>query len=200
MIERKKIIYVICEGESEMAYLSEFNRFLREEGIAYVFYTIKATNGMYNEVKKTYYQVRKKNKKERIEILVDRDIYIRDEEGMRYRKREEDNLPFFLFSYFNFEDFLVMHLDEKKVKRWNDVALFYKHNIIPLKAKEYVPLLNYYKIWPRGVKYKKGEVPFALSWWHLKNLIRNDRDKEIVFHSDLTRVIEEVLFERQNKS
>lgn len=190
----KKIIYVVAEGESEVSYLNELNRFFREEDIEYVFYPVKANNGLYREVKKSYRKLRKEHRNERIEILVDRDIYIRENEGKEYLNREVDGLPFFLFSYMNFEDFLILHLDNSRVMRWNALCKEHFHDAIPLSSKDYMPLMRCCDIWPRTIHYRKGTVPFNISWYFINNLIKNDKDESILFHSDLTRVIKEIIY------
>ena len=193
MTKAKNVIIVIAEGQSEIAYLSELNRFLREEEIGWVFYPVKAVNGQYREVRKTYNQVWKKNRKARIEILVDRDIYIR-EPGERddYRQRKNDGLPYFRFSYMNFEDFLIMHLGHERAKRWCSIASEYGHNVIPLAAKEYIALMHSSRVWGR-TRYKKGAMPFEIDYARLRNLIRNDSDRALFIHSDFTDVIIEVI-------
>lgn len=189
----KNVIIIIAEGRSEKAYLEELNRFLREEEIDYVFYPVIASGGEYSEVRRVYKDTAKNNRNCRIEILVDRDIYIRDEKNIAaYRKREHDGLPRFLFSYMNFEDFLVLHLKKEKVREWNKIISERGHNIIPLTAKEYIPLIHESSIF--GSKhYKKGNVPFEITWTRLFNLIRNDRNEGFFMHSDFTDLLYSIL-------
>ncbi len=189
----KRVIIVIAEGKSEVVYLNELNRFFREEEVDCVFYPVKAVNGQYREVRRTYNEVRRKYKNERIEILVDKDIYIREEkEKEDYRKREEDGLPYFTFSYNNFEDFLILHLPYKDAKMWSDIASRHGHNLVPLVASEYLVLLSDSAIWGR-THYKKGTMPFKIDLSRLENLIANDRRKDIFMHSDFTDIIISVL-------
>ncbi len=193
MAKEKKIIIVIAEGQSEIAYLNELNRYFREEEINTVFYPVKAVNGQYREVRKAYNAVVKKNRKSRIEIMVDRDIYVRDEDERKaYSKRETDGLPPFRFSYMNHEDFLILHLSPPRAERWARIASEHGHGTIPLTAKEYLALQKYSHIWGK-VHYRKGEVPFEITRGRLDNLIRNDRDSSIFIHSDFTDVIIEIL-------
>ena len=193
MTKAKNVIIVIAEGQSEIAYLSELNRFLREEETGWVFYPVKAVNGQYREVRKTYNQVWKKNRKARIEILVDRDIYIREpNERDDYRQRKNDDLPYFRFSYMNFEDFLIMHLGPERAKRWCSIASEHGHNVIPLAAKEYLALMHSSGVWGR-THYRKGTMPFEIDYARLRNLIRNDSDRSLFIHSDFTDVIIEVI-------
>lgn len=189
----KNVIIVIAEGKSEVVYLNELNRFFREEEIDCVFYPVKAVNGQYREVRRTYNEVRRKYKKERIEILVDKDIYIREQKEVEdYKNRENDGLPYFSFSYNNFEDYLILHLPYKEAKRWSDIATLHGHNKIPLPASEYLVLLSDSAIWGR-VHYKKGAMPFAIDRERLDNLIYNDRRKDIFMHSDFTDILVSVL-------
>lgn len=189
----KNVIIIIVEGESEIAYLSELNRFFREEEINTVFYPVKAVNGIYREVKRTYRETRKRNRDARIEILVDRDIYIRDADEIRdYSLRESDGLPCFRFAYMNHEDFLILHQSQSHARRWNRIMKDAGHEVIPLTAKEYMAFIRSSHIWG-GVHYKKGEVPFEITYKRLSNLIKNDSDREIFLHSDLTDLLVEVL-------
>ena len=196
MAKEKKIIIVVAEGQSEIAYLNELNRYFREEEINTVFYPVKAVNGQYREVRKAYNAVVKKNRKSRIEILVDRDIYIRDDsERKDYCRRAEDGLPPFRFSYMNFEDFLILHFSPHRAERWARLASEHGHDTIPLTAKEYLALQKYSRIWGK-VHYRKGEVPFEITTERLNNLIENDRSSTIFMHSDFTDVIIEILPEK----
>ncbi len=193
MTNAKNVIIVIAEGQSEIAYLNELNRFMREEETGWVFYPVKAVNGQYREVRKTYREVRRRNRNARIEILVDRDIYIREEnERNDYRQRSIDGLPYFRFSYMNFEDFLIMHLGHERAKRWCNTAEKHGHNVIPLAAKEYLALMHSSGVWGR-THYKKGAMPFEIDYPRLRNLIRNDSDRSLFIHSDFTDVIIEII-------
>lgn len=184
---------MVVEGQSEMAYLYELNRYFREEEIPWVFYPIKAVNGQYREVRRCYREVKKNHRKDRIEILVDRDIYIRDEkECLDYKGREKDALPSFLFSYMNWEDYLILHLAKDKVKEWCEICRENGHFTIPLTAKEYLKELEESRIWGR-IHYKKGRVPFEITRNRLANAIRNDRDGEIEIHSDFINILIEIL-------
>ena len=192
-MRERNIIIVIAEGQSEIAYLNELNRFLREEEIGWVFYPVKAVNGQYREIRKTYREVWRRNRSARIEILVDRDIYIREQnEREDYRHREDDGLPFFRFSYMNFEDFLILHLGSRKAEKWCGLASSRGHDVIPLAAKEYLSLMHSSGIWGRK-HYKKGAMPFEIDYTRLHNLIRNDSDRSLFIHSDFTDIIIEIL-------
>ncbi len=193
MAREKKIIIVVAEGQSEVAYLNELNRYFREEEIDTVFYPVKAVNGQYREIRKAYNTVVKKNRKSRIEILVDRDIYIRDEsESEGYKGRREDGLPRFRFQYMNFEDFLILHFSRHTALRWARISKEYGHDILPMTAKEYLPLMRRTHIFG-AVHYRKGEIPFKITQERLDNLIRNDRSRDIYLHSDFTDVLIEIL-------
>ncbi len=189
----KRVIIIIVEGQSEIAYLSELNRFFREEEIDCVFYPVKAVNGIYREVRKTYRETRRRNRNARIEILVDRDIYIRDiVEIQDYSGREKDGLPRFRFAYMNHEDYLIMHQSPGKARRWNKLMKDAGHDVVPLTAKKYMAIIHSSHIWS-GMHYKKGEVPFEITQKRLENLFRNDSDSEIFMHSDLTDLLVEIL-------
>lgn len=184
---------MVVEGQSEMAYLNELNRYFREEDIPWVFYPVKAVNGQYREVRKCYREVKKNHKKDRIEILVDRDIYIRDDkERVDYSSRKEDGLPPFLFSYMNWEDYLILHLSKEKVERWCKICSEMGHFTLPLTAKEYLRALEESGVWGR-TRYKKGRVPFEITGKRLERAIRNDRDENIEIHSDFINILIEIL-------
>ncbi len=188
----KKTITVICEGQSEIAYINSLNRFFREEEIDWVLNPVKAVNGQYREIRRTYNALKRTGRKARIEILVDRDIYIREEkERDGYRNREKDGLPFFRFSYMNFEDFLILHLPRRTALRWSDAARSVFHDVAPLAARDYLSLLSSQRVWRR--RYKKGRMPFRIDWQSLDNLIRNDSDGRIFMHSDFTDLLIEIL-------
>lgn len=192
-MSEKRVIIMVVEGQSEMAYLLELNRYFREENISWVFYPVKAVNGQYREVRKCYREVRKKHRNERIEILVDRDIYIRDEkERSDYTLRDKDALPPFTFSYMNWEDYLIMHLPRDKVEAWCRICRENGHFVLPLTAKEYLHALEESLIWG-NLHYKKGRVPFEITKKSLDRAISNDRDKDIEIHSDLINILIEIL-------
>lgn len=193
MGKEKKVIIMVVEGESELEYLSQLNRYLREEEIGYVFYPVKAVNGQYREVRKCYREVKKSHRKERIEILVDRDIYIRDEkERVDYTLRTRDGLPPFTFSYMNWEDYLILHLSKEKALKWCEICRETGHFEIPLTAKEYLRAQEESGIWGR-VHYKKGRVPFEITKKRLERAVENDRDKDIEIHSDFVNILLEIL-------
>lgn len=185
----KRIIYCVVEGWSEVAYLNELNKLYRELERDYIFIAIKATNGFCKEIRKCYKRVREKHKKARIEIIVDKDIFLRDEkERKEYEKM--DDLPPFSFSIMNFEDFLILHLDFDKVKGWHNLCVIKEHNKRPMVAKEYMPLIKEMGIFGEK-EYKKGEIPFVLNEEKLSNLFKNNDDKRIMFSSLFVPTIKE---------
>ena len=112
MEARQQVHIIICEGTSEAVYLQELNRFLREEEIPLVYKPESCDGGQYSNVVRKYKKTRKNNPRSTIHICVDFDIYLRNDNSnwTSYETRPKD-IPEFLFTTMNFEDFLSLHLD-----------------------------------------------------------------------------------------
>lgn len=178
-----KIILVVCEGKSEKAYLQELNRFLRENEIPLLFKVEVSEGGDYHFVDPCFRKCQKENKRMRIVIWVDRDIYRRNDRGNQdaYTKKPK-GIPNFKFNIENFEDFLVMHLTDDRVDLWHTACSNNGHFTSPLHAREYGPLLQS-AIFPT---YKKGTLPenFVIDFRALQNLKNHNADTKIPFRSE----------------
>ena len=161
---------VVCEGYSERAYLKRLQSFLDkmapEWPVPLQFIPIMAKNpdgtdkggGNYSNVTSCFRQQRKGNKKASIEIWVDHDIYFRQTSAPERRNRESylkkpAGIPDFRFSIHNFEDFLVLHMEDSAVQRWHAAFDPAGHVATPLHSKAYMPL--YAPVLPG---YRKGDL------------------------------------------
>jgi hypothetical protein len=130
--------------------------------------------------------VRKDNHKAEILIWVDYDRYARNDRGDmdRYHAKPAD-IPDFLFSKFNFEDILSMHLEKPFVNKWISICVAHNHFSTPMCAITYEVLFKDLV----GGSYQKGEIPFVIDRNHLENLIANLENDSIPFDSDFHRYI-----------
>ena len=187
-----KIIIVVCEGNSEYAYLQELNRFLRENEMPLYFKGEVSDGGDFSKVNSCFRGNQKNNVKMHIVVWVDNDIYKRNDRGYRdaYAKKPQ-GIPDFKFNCENFEDFLVMHLPDDKVSDWQTICSNKGHFTNPLHSAQYLPLLSS-AIFPN---YKKGTLPESLTinTESLHNLKCHNHDKTIPFRSDFAEfMIEEI--------
>ncbi len=175
-----RIIIVICEGPSEYAYIQELNRFLKEENIPIKFIGKSSDGGQYSKVIKRYKKVKKDNPRDEIVIWIDWDRYLRNDAKDRdnYLKKPS-NIPDFLFSYMNYEDFLIMHMDDDILEKWLIFCNGELHFKSPLHSKEYLPE---YKKLIEG--YSKGDFPIELNACSLKKLKERQNNSKLSFKCD----------------
>jgi len=174
-------IIVVCEGASERAYIQELNRYLEEEEIPLNVIPRPSNGGLYTLVVKKYREVRKNNRSTRIIIWVDWDRYQRnDNRDMDNYQSKPDDIPNFLFSYQNFEDFLCMHYDQSEMKKWWTSCISRDHFTTPSHGKEYIPAFNTFI----GRTYSKGEMPIHIDCHSLNNLRIHQRDTSVPFSCD----------------
>lgn len=101
-----------------------------------------------------YKKQRRKNKRTKIEIWVDYDIYQRnDNDCMDQYRLKARGIPDFRFSYHNFEDFLVLHMEDEKVRKWSESVRLSGHLTTPLHSKEYAEIFECIV-----TGYKKGDL------------------------------------------
>jgi hypothetical protein len=160
---------MVCEGYSERAYLQRLQSFLESQTRSFevplrFIPKLPETSdgdenggGFYWNVSSCYKQQRKENKKSKIEVWVDDDIYIRQDSAAERKNRtsylgKPAGIPDFLFSFHNFEDFLVLHLDEDAKQRWH-AAFDSLHIAQPLHSTDY--LSRYEAVIPG---YQKGAL------------------------------------------
>jgi len=180
MFRQKIIIIVVCEGPSERAYIQELNRYFDEEEILLQFVAKPSNGGQFSLVKSKYREVRQNNKKSIIKIWVDKDRYFRnDASDMDHYKAKPLDIPDFLFSYMNYEDFLTMHLSSEKLNNWLFFCNKRNHFTAPSHSSEY--LSEFVKFIGN---YSKGEIPFEINKQTLENLKKHQEDSSIPFKCD----------------
>ena len=167
---------IVCEGDSEYAYLQRLQSFLEPQtpDLRLVFSASSeiAGNGTFGVVKSAFNRTRRNQRCASIQIWIDFDLYHRNERGCAkaYAKKPE-GIPDFHFSFHNFEDFLALHWSGEQFAAW----LRYgspagrNHFAAPLHARDYVPEIK--RIFP---DYQKGALsPDFISWASLQNLKAN---------------------------
>lgn len=189
------IYLIVCEGDSEVAYVQELNRYLNEQGKPIVFLPVNAGGGSFRTIRQCC-RTRKTQRNGRTFVLADKDIYVRNDNGsgVSYEK-EKDVLPPFLFQSWNFEDFFLMHFPAQVVAEWREISGSSGHRQSPKHSQEYAPIyaafchahqdtLRY------DLPYEKGDMPFAITQQHVENLlVNNGQDFP---HSDFAELIRRV--------
>lgn len=164
---QQKTIYVICEGQSEYAYIQKLRNFLNDKGIQLDFLPYKATNGTFTNLKKCYSDKKKNNNKafgkNEVIFFADWDMFFRDKHNQANNTKtnnftqyqeEKEKLPNFYFSYHNFEDFISLHLQFEQAADWCKICVNRDHFNSPMHSKIYEPLFKQLVI-----GYTKGELP-----------------------------------------
>lgn len=195
--QSRKSYIVLCEGASEVAYITELSKFLQENDINISFTAKNAGGGQKSNIEKKLKEVlrQNKNKLDNYFIFLDKDIYIRNP------KKNTPSARFKELYYFNtycFEDFLVLHLDKPIVIDWYlasfQVQQKYFNSPDADTDTEISELLESKQIFRN---YKKGELPpeIKISLASLRKLVDNCNDPEIKFKSDFVAkiVIPEIL-------
>ena len=62
-IRQQEVHIIVCEGSSEVAYLQELNRLLREKEIPLVYIHKSCDGGQYSKVVRTYKKAKKESSK-----------------------------------------------------------------------------------------------------------------------------------------
>lgn len=183
---------IICEGNSEYAYIQKLNRFLSENGYDFTLIAKRVGTGHYKEVQKKYNIERKNNPKLPIEIWVDKDTYIRNDEGDGDKYAQKPSkIPDFLFSVMNFEDFLALHTDKDILENWFQICSRNKHHITPLKESEYLPLVKEH-LFPN---YNKGDIPFEITSEKLEQLFKQKSSQNYFFRCGFADLLEKLIQE-----
>lgn len=189
------VYLVICEGDSEIAYVQELNRFLNEQGCRVVLQTVNAGGGGFSSVRQCC-RDRKTRRNGRTFVMADRDIYFRNDNGCgEALEQDKDLLPPFLFQSWNFEDFLLMHFPAELVGEWRKLSRINGHLRDPKCANDYRPIYdefcrNHAEVLGYDLPYEKGDMPFELSTRHMENLMKNSSDE--FPKSDFAKMIVEV--------
>lgn len=169
---------IVCEGESEWAYLQRLQSFLDQQPLDTGFEPplrfiaprqAVAKNGKFGSLKRQFNQIYRANKRSTIRIWADFDLYHRNDNGCADQyARKPEKIPDFHFSYHNFEDFYALHSDGEHFQEWLRFGER-GHFATPLHADGYLPEIK--RIFP---SYTKGTVPVDfINWDSLKNLKRN---------------------------
>ena len=181
MTAPKEVYIIVCEGGSEKAYLQEINRYLDINDYPFTFVAKPINNGHFKPAKIKYREVKEQNPKNNICIWVDKDTYIRNDEGDRekYLHKPKD-IPNFMFNYQNFEDFLAMHMPDDILQKWQKICHHHNHFEHPLHAETYIPLYRQHV----NCSYEKATMPFAIDKDNISNALKNQKDSNCRFRSD----------------
>lgn len=173
---------IVCEGESEHAYLQRLQRFLDAQELprGTLFETplrfisskrLTAQGGSFIQIKTRYNAALRDNKNSSIEIWADFDLYHRNDQECAEKYRTKKGIPDFRFSFHNFEDFYALHFGDAALQDWLKFGAQAGkgHFFAPLHSKDYISEIN--RIFPG---YAKGALPADfVSWTSLKNLKDN---------------------------
>jgi hypothetical protein len=173
---------IVCEGESEWAYLKRLQGFLDDQELPPdTFETplhfiaperVIAKGGSFGKLRSLYNQTRTQNRGFSIQIWADFDLYHRNDRhcATQYAAKSA-GIPDFLFSFHNFEDFFALHFDGGELDEWLRFGgpAGQRHFTTPLHAQGYLPEIK--RIFP---DYAKGGLPADfVSWASLRNLKSN---------------------------
>ena len=192
-MEVKKPYLLICEGDSEFAYIQELNRFLNEQGLPIVLVAHNAGGGGFKNLRQVCRKLRT-CKNGRTFVMADKDIYHRDDNGNgTLYEKEKSHMPPFLFQCWNFEDFLLMHFPAEILSLWQDMAKRNGHQANPLHGDEYLPAFTAFCdsnstalgfLFP----YEKGDIPFVMTQAHIQHLFDNNTSGSFP-HSELAELL-----------
>ncbi len=190
---QNSLYIIVCEGESERAYIQELNKLFREMEIAVTLIPVCVGTGFFSNVVTTYRKLRKNNQRTKIYIWVDWDIYARnDRQTLDSYMQRSPGIPAFLFSRQNFEDFIVTHLNADRLEQWIDICRKSGHLQTPLHAEQYLPLFKD-NLFPQ---YQKGDIPFQLTKERIIEMIHNQCKDDMPLHCEFSEVIREILDRR----
>ena len=183
---QNRFLIIVCEGESEVAYIQELNRLFRELEISATLQPVCVGTGFFSNVVAAYRNARRDNPRTDIQIWVDWDIYARNErQCMDAYSRKGGGIPSFCFSRQNFEDFLVTHLAEDELARWLEVCRSSGHLKEPLHSEQYIPLFRE-TLFPQ---YSKGDIPFPLTHECIERMLQNQDKDDMPLHCDFANTI-----------
>ena len=155
---------IVCEGESEWAYLQRLQSFLEQQQPAdgsfeppllfIVPERVIVKTGTFGKLKSRYNKMRKENKNTAIKMWADFDLYNRnDKKCADHYAAKTAGIPDFLFSFHNFEDFIALHTSGDEFREWLSLGNEgYFEN--PAPSPEHSELIK------KIVKgYRKGSLP-----------------------------------------
>lgn len=176
----KTVILIICEGDSEYAYVQELNRFLNMRNSSVTLLGCNAGGGGFKSLRQVC-RARKTRNNGRTFIFADADIYFRnDSDNRKMYDQEKAVLPPFLFQTWNFEDFLLMHFPCEVLEAWVEECRKSGHDVNPLHSKDYLPMFLKFcaknqDILSFDFAYEKGDMPFSMNASHLRALSENGK-------------------------
>ena len=92
-------LIIVCEGDSEVAYIQELNRLFREMEISATLHPVCVGTGFFSNVVAVYRAVRRENPRTPIHIWVDWDVYARNKrQCLDAYFRKSRGIPAFCFS------------------------------------------------------------------------------------------------------
>jgi hypothetical protein len=173
---------IVCEGESEWAYLQRLQAFLDDQEVPAGAFEAPlrfigpehaiAKTGSFGKIQSTYKKTRTANRGRSIQVWADFDLYHRNDYSCADNySAKTDGIPDFFFSFHNFEDFFALHFDGTHLEEWLKFGgpSGHRHFITPLHSDGYLPEIKC--IFP---DYAKGGLPADfVSWATLKNLKTN---------------------------
>ena len=120
---------IVCEGESERAYLQRLQGFLDDQALPPDTFetplrfigpeSALAKTGTFGKIKSAYNQTRRANKTASVLIWADFDLYHRNDcQCATHYAAKTAGIPDFLFSFHNFEDFFALHFDGVPLAHW----------------------------------------------------------------------------------
>jgi len=132
-----------------------------------------AKGGSFKTLARQFSGVRRENKRSDIRVWADFDLYHRNDNRCADLYREKAaGIPDFHFSFYNFEDFYALHLDELQHQAWLAFGR-QGHFDEPLHSVGYLPGFTQFV-----VGYAKGAIPpDFISWESLSNLKRNKANR-----------------------
>lgn len=170
---------IVCEGESEWAYLQRLQSFVDSQpsvGNAFeppLHFTAPkreiVKTGTFGKLKSRYNEARKGQRNASIQIWADFDLYHRnDKQCADHYQSKTAGIPDFLFSFYNFEDFFALHWSGNQFEEWLKFGRR-GHFTTPLHSADYLPEIK--RIFPG---YGKGGLPADfITWESLRNLKSN---------------------------
>jgi hypothetical protein len=174
---------IVCEGESEWAYLQRLQSFLDQQELAEGEFEpalrficperVIVKGGTFGKLQDRYKQTYEDNPTSSIQIWADFDLYHRNYKSCADNYKEKtEGIPDFQFSFHNFEDFFALHSEGEPFQQWLRFGRS-GHFDNPRHARDYLPKIK--EIFP---DYGKGALaPEFITWESLKNLKRNKRQQ-----------------------
>lgn len=192
---------IICEGDSECAYVNQLCRLLLASGVQENFQAIPVGGGDFKLILGACKANKYTSRLPFFKVMLDYDRYKRNDRDCNKRyeaAKKKIKLPDFLFQHHTFEDFLLMHCSVDIVRAWQVFAKAHFFNT-PLTKGPYIERLKAFAQQHPGelawvTSYKKGEFPFSeLTLDHLRNLFANNTTAALPPYSDFATFLKTLL-------